>query len=462
MPNNKPGKTKKIRASHRIQLNNRLCEAEAIVIEAGESNTSDIKYLISVIETKIKKLEELDDDVISASSEIQFEDEMADIEDVTPQYHARLSHLLQFQSSRVPPAQTPQTPQTTPTPTATTTTNNYKLQRLSLKKFGGNQLDWLSFEEDFSASIDGDQQLPAVTKFRYLLSCLQGEAFRAVSGIPVTAAGYSLALGTLRVRYGDEERNIEAYMSAILATTPPKNEHASLLQFADTVETYIRALMAMGKTEEGIGDLLLPIMKNKLPGTVRTQLCRTRGSDKWTFAKFREALFTEIKALREGTATETSLADSLVATAAFAVTNSNTRFKRSPSPSRRPQRVCPYCKSDTHRASECTTVPDHSARRDILMKDRLCLNCTGPHMSYDCQSTYGCNVCSSAHHTSIHDIYAGAPPSSLPSRPYLRGRSPSPQSRPAARPTSPFPRNPYERGTSPSTHVNKVSVTDQQ
>ena len=53
-------------------------------------------------------------------------------------------------------------------------------------------------------------------------------------------------------------------MQALLEMPSPSNTLASLRNFYDSVESHIRGLASLGKSEQSYGDLLIPIVIGKL------------------------------------------------------------------------------------------------------------------------------------------------------------------------------------------------------
>jgi hypothetical protein len=165
--------------------------------------------------------------------------------------------------------------------------------------------------------------MASVTNFRRLLSCLSGTALQAIQGLEVTQNSYSQAMAILQERYGDNDRNIAAHMTALIDMPPLSRPTASdLLSFHDSIEVHIRALKALGQQEGSFGNLLLPIIRRKLPDDTQVQLERSKGAASWSFEDFRKALYREAKALNIKTESKTPLS-----TAAFTVT----ARRRSPS-----------------------------------------------------------------------------------------------------------------------------------
>ena len=79
----------------------------------------------------------------------------------------------------------------------TTTRINVNLPKLSIQPFNGNQLEWLTFWDSFSAAIDEHTELNNIEKMNYLQNMLKGEAARAIAGLPLTNENYTKAIEIL-------------------------------------------------------------------------------------------------------------------------------------------------------------------------------------------------------------------------------------------------------------------------
>lgn len=58
------------------------------------------------------------------------------------------------------------------------------------------------FWDDFESSINQDDELANVEKFKYLKSCLEGDALKVIGGYERTAANYQ-AVDALKERFGE-------------------------------------------------------------------------------------------------------------------------------------------------------------------------------------------------------------------------------------------------------------------
>ena len=64
-------------------------------------------------------------------------------------------------------------------------------------------------------------------------------------------------------------------MQALLNLPSPANDKSSLQQFYDSMETHVRGLASLGKSQETYGDLLVPIIIGKHPNNLKRNLART-------------------------------------------------------------------------------------------------------------------------------------------------------------------------------------------
>ena len=254
-------RTKRQRTGHRVHLSRTLAKTESIITKVAltEDDVDEIRALLEIVNSKILMLENYDSQITETCDMDSVQTETDDIQTHTVNYKIRAAVIKQKLERKVSPNSA------SINNSRSSANDSYKLKRLSLASFGGSQIDWLSFYQDFVASVDSNDNMSGITKFRYLKDCLHGEARRAIDGLPITNSSYAQAMQILKSRYHDVEKMVETYMKAIIAIQPPTEDPTALLSFHDTVETYIRALTALGKTEDAFGDLIRPVLKSKLP-----------------------------------------------------------------------------------------------------------------------------------------------------------------------------------------------------
>ena len=139
-------------------------------------------------------------------------------------------------------------------------------------------------------------------------------------------------------------------MQALLDIPQPTNSLSSLRLFHDSVESHIRGLTALGKSEDSYGALLIPIILGKLPAETRSNLARSHTSLEWTLSELKDSILTEIKILESGLSIqslEKTSADNspTMMTASF---HMGASANNTPPSSQTKKSACPYCKSLTH------------------------------------------------------------------------------------------------------------------
>ncbi|XP_045157295.2 uncharacterized protein LOC123523710 [Mercenaria mercenaria] len=170
------------------------------------------------------------------------------------------------------------------------------------------------------------------------------------------------------------------------------------------MESYIRGLQSLGLCQDSYGNLLVPVIIEKLPTEIIRNMTREHGSSNWQLPELRQALKKEINILESGQPTHSLECHN--ATASFFTgtrPNPTSTRKHQTTISERSKRLrCPFC-DDHHFACDCKKVTQTLDRKNIVKKKQLCFNCLGSHRVAACRSNHRCRICSRKHHTSICD-----------------------------------------------------------
>ena len=271
------------------------------------------------------------------------------------------------------------------------------LPKLDLCTFSGNTLEWQPFWDSFNAAVNSNPTISDVQKLNYLRSQLQGEASQLIAGFSLTSANYSHSAALLKDHYGQQQKLITAHMQALLELPNPSNTLSSLQSFHDTIERHMQSLVTLGKSIDSYGDLLAPVILNKLPQKTRKNKARGHNSNEWNLTDLQEAVRKEIRVL-ESELINGHLHQSLHPTAAFYT--STTKVTTSSQPSLMSQRSCVFCKG-SHSPKDCKVIADNQARKEFVKQRNLCFNCLGRHKVSTCTSKHRCRKCRRKHHTSL-------------------------------------------------------------
>ena len=168
---------------------------------------------------------------------------------------------MNYQSNPVSPTSQPHL---TPTPNHVS-----RLPKLNLPTFSGTPLTWNTFWDSFNVAVNSNPNLEGVQKCNYLQDQLSGDAASAIAGFPLTNNNYKQAVDLLKTRFGEPQKIINNNMQALLNLPNPSNDLTNLQQFYDSMETHVRGLASLGKSQESYGDLLIPTILGKLPNNLR-------------------------------------------------------------------------------------------------------------------------------------------------------------------------------------------------
>ena len=110
---------------------------------------------------------------------------------------------------------------------------------------------------------------------------------------------YKVAIDILTDRFGKPQLLISNYMDALLKLPSVNSVHETkkLRELFDKIEINIRGLNALGVESQSFGDLLVPIVMEKIPSELRLVVSRKFGSEEsWNLDALLSALKTELEA----------------------------------------------------------------------------------------------------------------------------------------------------------------------
>ncbi|KAF0293986.1 hypothetical protein FJT64_008285 [Amphibalanus amphitrite] len=113
-------------------------------------------------------------------------------------------------------------------------------------------------------------------KYFYLKQHLDGDAARAIQGLPLTAENYPEAVRILQHRFGKDDVRKDTLVAKLLSLpgVTDADNIKSLRKLTDEVTAGVRSLRALDITN--IGEVLLPVLKGKIPASWRLQWARLR------------------------------------------------------------------------------------------------------------------------------------------------------------------------------------------
>lgn len=412
------------RRSHRGQLTKLLSNSDNLTGNLDDLDSlHSLEGVLDSMDSKLECLQQLDAQIHQLTPLDELEAAIIEADDYTEDHKGQVRRQKRFFKEA--------NKQDSKESKTKSSGKKVHLPKLNLPKFSGDTLQYISFREMFDAAIHNDNQLDRVEKFQYLKGVLEGEAAAAVAGLPLTSNNYDEALGIIHKRYGQPHKIIHRYMRALWEL--PKASDTSVKEFYDKLELYVRGLHALGKEEDSYGDLLIPVILDRLPPKMRTHINRQQGDDAWSLRQLLDAIYKEIQA--DETSEDLTLNSLEPSAATFHVSskkhstrpqqkqqyfhtnssqsqtegnqksenrgryrNQGTKHKGrySATPSK-----CQYC-GDDHKPHRCVKVTDPQKRLEKVLQDRLCVNCLqNGHRLDACTNPFRCLACKGKHHTTL-------------------------------------------------------------
>ncbi|XP_068757562.1 uncharacterized protein [Montipora capricornis] len=402
---------KAIRAAHRGVITKKVQQAIEVLGDEGDTLTDEdfqqLDVIKRLVDGKLKKLEEIDQNVLSLCTletiegEIEGSDKVSakvvecqkKIQDVVQKHNERMNSLNTTVSSSPQQLFNQGMYSHDPFGASSPSANQVKakLPKLTLPKFWGDLTNWMSFWDSFESAVHKNPSISKVDKFNYLNLLLEGTARRAVQGLTLTEANYDSAVEILRKRYGRPQQIISAHMDEVIKLQPGHNDRpASLRYLYDRISVHVRGLASLGISTEQYGSLLIPVVMSKLPNEIRLEVARNSTNEIW---KFLQMIKKEVEARETSEHVKTSKSSRKPPLGKPPIPSAN-KFGRNPV-------KCVYCK-EYHYSASCERVKDPNKHKEILVKERRCLNCLRPgHVVRVCKNTKVCRHCGESHHQSI-------------------------------------------------------------
>ena len=194
-------------------------------------------------------------------------------------------------------------------------------------------------------------------------------------------------------------------MDQLLKVSPCSNDRPASLRYVyDQICVHSRGLASLGITSDQYGSLLIPVIMSKLPPEIRLQIARNSKASVWKIEELLHVIKIEVEAREASEMTMTKTSESK-----SAQPFGNSRFRNQP-PTANSLVVqqsgsfkikCAFCQNE-HYSASCDVVREIAQRRNILERDKRCLNCLRfGHNAKECQNPKTCRHCQERHHQSI-------------------------------------------------------------
>ncbi|XP_045770451.1 uncharacterized protein LOC123870978 [Maniola jurtina] len=207
------------------------------------SLNNDLIYNAEVIKTKLQNLStRLNDDLNNYFRMVNVPevDEISEISEIQLKAEESLAELIVklkiFQNKT----------EISSTNRTADTITSCRLPKLNLPEFEGDILSWHQFWDQFQSNID-KRNITEVDKLLYLKSSLKGEARKAIEGLDTTNKNYSIAIKTLKERYGKDSHLVDAHYSALSKVATTDSTITSCRGALNEIEKHLRVLESLGE-----------------------------------------------------------------------------------------------------------------------------------------------------------------------------------------------------------------------
>ena len=298
----------------------------------------------------------------------------------------------------------PQADTQQPTPSTTldpphNTLSHLARPKLKIEPYDGDPMKWNLWYGLFKTLIH-DQPISLAEKMTHLQTLTIGVANQAISGFSCNSQMYDAAITELQRRFGRPEIIVNKFLHLLQNFRQPSVQHRNTFtEFSTFVNNLVETFQSLGFYNDLNSTLYVQFAVNKLPPTQRLQ---------WS----QYAVTNNLQ--------QPSLIHFNIWMRHFALacdnlpyspdnrpsTNSTTKDQ---TPSRFPQhkqnrQLCRFDKID-HHPSHCSIYKNANLqqKRQMVLDNKLCLNCLGHHLKNDCKSQHNCRSCNRKHHTTLHD-----------------------------------------------------------
>nr|GBM70276.1 hypothetical protein AVEN_62568-1 [Araneus ventricosus] len=275
-----------------------------------------------------------------------------------------------------------------------------------MSTFYGDSSKWLDFWNQFECTIHNNGNLSKTEKFTYLKSLLSGNALSAISGFVLSDRNYDSSIEILKDRFGRQDIVISSHMNKLLSIEPVRNisNVKALRKLFDECEIQIRSLESLNVTSGSYGNLLCPIILQKIPEELNFEFNRKEQS-KFDITELIEFLRKEINCREAANLMNYSKTFQRQDNKKGGNQWNNSEFKpkiASASTLSTMNYKCIFCNKN-HGKFKCEEL-DAEKKREFLKRNGRCFLCFGQrHLGIFCSNKHlSCKKCrGKPHHESI-------------------------------------------------------------
>ena len=264
---------------------------------------------------------------------------------------------------------------------------NVQLPRITLPKFNGEYLQWVTFKDLFTeivhqASITDSQRM------HYLSQSLVDEPKNLIRHLPSTGSNYLAAWNILVNRYDNKRLLVSSLLNKLMSQAAIKNESSvSMKALHDVTKECLHGLKTQGIPIQHWDAIIAHILLQKMDQPTQTAFEQSIEDSKRLVTqdevlKFLERRFQSLEVRSNAEKTTKKTCGSIV----------NADGK------------CTMCKKDKHQAYDCQTFKKAPTKQKwrYVKDNKLCVNCLKPgHQANACKAKH-CTKCTRKHNSLLH------------------------------------------------------------
>lgn len=139
-----------------------------------------------------------------------------------------------------------------------------KLPKISLPKFSGEYMEWISFQDIYVSLVHCNPSLSKIQKFYYLKGTLSGEAASLIKTISATEANYYSAWSILKTRYHNKRMILDSLAKKLFNIQKSDGTFQTIKTLLDTTQECVTSLKMLGIDTSTWDPLLIHIIGQKL------------------------------------------------------------------------------------------------------------------------------------------------------------------------------------------------------
>jgi len=290
-----------------------------------------------------------------------------------------------------------------------------RLPEIPLPTFDGECQNWPAFRDMFVNLVASNDKIPNVTKFYYLVGCLQADPQEVIKGFSISNESFTLAWDALIERYDKPRRLASSIIEKLIAAPAANSENLAALQtFMSVFDENITILESL-QIPDLASFLLFSLAARCLP-TFSRRLFEAENNEEYPsiqsaikFVKTRIQVLENAGVQPAGSSSKSAnlkktgfrreSKTALVSTSKPSTSKPSTSKHSSTKPISGSCYVC----SGAHHLADCAKFKACSVdeRYKVVCTHRLCMVCLiHGHMSFKCSSS--CSICKRRHHALLH------------------------------------------------------------